>query len=255
MIKFLSFLNNKNITEDIILKFFNSDAIKTSEAILKLMQYGLMEKHDGFERSTYSMHEILTGIIRAQVDKNDRKKILSKCASILNALTPSCIDESISMLLTENYYLNHINNVFSHAIEGEIFTNDLANIKVRALEYYVTERRDKAKSQQEIDDIDRLLANTSSTLHLTSARFLSMKAAFSAWMLNDLDGSIQEAKTAEKLLKKMNEIDPEEQMMLYLRLSQNYVLQGDIDNTDTQHSLKLIGHFNKILYSYIFLVD
>jgi len=25
--------------------------------------------------------------------------------------------------------------------------------------------------------------------------------------------------------------------------------------TDTQHSLKLIGHFNKILYSYIFLVD
>ncbi|WP_440998291.1 hypothetical protein [Cysteiniphilum litorale] len=180
--------------------------------------------------SLYSMHELIREIIFLNITDKEREKLLAKASAVLNKVMQDMLDYSIPLLTNQYYYLNHINHVHTQSINYQIYNDDLADIKIRELEYILTEKRDKDRSLQIINSIDFLLDKMWFVRPLTKARFLLMKAAYSAWMSDDLDLSIAQAKEAETYLKKQKSIRNEEYMMLYLRLSQNYVLQGDFEN-------------------------
>lgn len=227
----LSFIDHENIPEAVILKCFNDDKIKSSEAIAKLMQYAFLEKKTTQQGNLYVVHEVISEIVRSKIDEKHSKFILLKLSSVFNQVIPSYLDVSNTLFLQQYYYLNHIQKIFSHALKFKAFSGDLIDIKIRSLEYFVTEKRDKQQSYQFIVDISDILHQTKKVEYLSKARFMLIKSAFSAYILNDLDQAILEATEAEKNLNEAKGVRSEEWMMLYLRLAQSYILQGDYANT------------------------
>lgn len=226
----ISLLDNSDIPEHLIIQLFSGDKLRASSAIANLLQYSLISKNTVKDVNLYNIHELLSDIVRSKITTG-RKSFLLKISQAINNIIPNTLNQSVALLSQAPYYLNHIEKVFTESLNNKVFSTDLINIKIRQLEYVLTEQRDKNNSERIIAEIDHLLSKTWFVPPIIHARFLLMKAAFSAWMLDDFDKSNEEALEAEKYLNKQKNTRNEEMIMLYMRLSQNYVIQGDIDNS------------------------
>ena len=229
LINHLALLDNADIPEKLILRFFDGDIVKTTSAITELMLYSFITKKTINGESLYGFHELIAEVIREQQSNSIRKAAILSVAKHLNDSIPKALHFSVDFFNQGSYYLNHIDKLFNNAVVAKIYHNDLVDIKIRQLEYILTEKRDKDASNVIIQEIENLIKKTNAATPLTHARFLLMKAAFSTWMLNDFDQSMEETLQAKKHLEQQPRIENEELMMLYLRLSQNCFLQADVD--------------------------
>ncbi|WP_157968409.1 tetratricopeptide repeat protein, partial [Cysteiniphilum litorale] len=101
------------------------------------------------------------------------------------------------------------------------------NIKVKLLEYVLTERRQKEASEKLINDIDALLKKQTIACRI-KAKYQLMRSTYHQWMLFDTDNALIEAYKAQKTLKTCPDSD-EEEAVLYFKLAQINARYGNID--------------------------
>ena len=224
----LAFLNSTDIPETIILKIFNGDVLRTSNAIYKLMQYSFLDKKGLGKTNLYAMHEMISEIVRSKLTSNQRNIILSDLAKSLRASVPSSLQLSLMLFTEEPYFFNHLRQLLGYTSADQLVNDAVLFLKIKYLEYVLIEKRDGKEALKLITDIASVIDNKSITNH-NKAKFELIKSLFSAWIQNNFDQAIVEANKAESYLKKCKNVE-EDYAIVYCRLCQAHAFQGSINN-------------------------
>ena len=236
----LAFLNATDIPETLMLKIFNGDVLRTSNAIYKLMQYSFLDKKGLGKTNLYAMHEMISEIVRSKLTSNQRNIILSDLAKSLRASVPSSLQLSLMLFTEEPYFFNHLRQLLGYTSADQLVNDAVLFLKIKYLEYVLIEKRDGKEALKLITDIASVIDNKSITNH-NKAKFELIKSLFSAWITDDLDQAIAEANRAETYLKKCKHVE-EDYAIVYCRLCQAHAFQGSIEGV-----FKYADLFNKVV--------
>lgn len=163
LLNFMSMFHHQSIPKQMLLTYFDGDKAKLSLSLNILKKYGLIDEqikknekngenkkskqqseneNSVTDDSLYSMHELIREIVFLNITDKERKELLAKASAVLNKVMPDMLDYSIPLLTNQYYYLNHIDYVHTQSINHQVYNDDLADIKIRELEYILTEKRD-----------------------------------------------------------------------------------------------------------------
>jgi tetratricopeptide (TPR) repeat protein len=229
LLEHIVFLHHESISRDLMLQIFKGDKLSLSIALNTLLRFSLIDHKDSEEEnSLYTMHGAVSDFIRGTIEEKRKKELFSMITSSINTIIPNSLYESVRFFVHYPYYQTHINFLSDTCLKNNYYSPDLVYIKVKLLEYVLTERRQKEASEKLINNIDELLKKQQIDCRI-KAKYQLMKSTYYQWMLFDFEKSLAEANQAGKTLKSCPD-SKEECAILYFRLTQLYAFQGDVDN-------------------------
>ncbi|WP_229667710.1 hypothetical protein, partial [Cysteiniphilum litorale] len=229
LLEHIVFLHHESISRDLMLQIFKGDKLALSIALNTLLRFSLIDHKDSEEEnSLYTMHGAISDFIRGTIGEKRKKEVLSIITSSMNEVIPNSLYGSVRFFVHYPYYQTHINFLSDICVKSNYHSPDLVNIKVKLLEYVLTERRQKEASEKLINDIDELLKKQTIACRI-KAKYQLMRSTYHQWMLFDFEQSLIEANQAAKTLKDCPD-SKEEWAIVYFRLTQLYAFQGDVDN-------------------------
>ena len=235
---FCSTLNNEKIPED-FLQSLVEDKMKESrleftDALARLNNYMLIEKNklvNKEEITTYSMHAIVQHVVQAMLSKDVKINNIRLAQQIISNKLPDQIEELAPLILSRPYIFDHLRTIATKSKELLVYTEDLAAMYIRQLEYDLLVTLDYDSCSRLIEEINNLINYDIKINGLLLAQFHHIKAIYHNWRFADSELSIQEANKALMLLKQYPE-RVSDHLNLYNQLAQFYIYQGDIDNAD-----------------------
>ena len=228
LLKFLSFVRNENIPEPVVKIYFNNDKLLISKLFIILQKYSLLEVTKDDYNNLCNLHETLQIVVQDQLSDSEKTLHIKKVISAFHKTLPTKLDIVLPLFVNQPYFLDHIDKIFGYAQKYNIQNNELIDLRIRKLEYLISEKRDFTSSGSMIDEISTLVLGVNKANKMTLARYQLMKAAYNAWFLGDFKQSFLEAKDAEQNLQHYKS-SSEEWLMLYNRLAQNYMLLGEVE--------------------------
>jgi tetratricopeptide (TPR) repeat protein len=228
---FCSFLANEVIPLDLLKSYFNYDELSLNKAISDLINYSLLtpQKDEKGSTVTYTMHDMQQLAIQDTLTLPKSKTFVQEAINHLAKIIPTQLDLSIPLLTDKSYVLQQINVLSEYAERFQINNDGLITLYLRKLEYFLPGRRDSVNSLYLIDKLESIFQKTPSATKMSIVRFNIMKSAYLAWFEANYNLSIDQAIKTIEYLENYPEAH-EEYLMLYNRLAQSYILQGDIVN-------------------------
>ncbi len=235
LLEHIVFLHHESLSRELMLRIFNGDKLALSIALNTLLRFSLIEhKSSEEENALYTMHGSTSEFIRAKVGEKRKKEILNVVTTSINEVIPNSLYESVRFFVQYPYYQTQVNFLSVLSAKNHYVSSALVSIKIKLLEYVLTEMRHKAFSEQLINDIDILLHKQKISCRM-KAKYQLMKSTYYQWMLFDFDTALAEALQAGITLKHcpdaIEKIESREEMVIfYFRLTQLYAYQGDVNN-------------------------
>lgn len=233
-------LNNQNIPEDLLLSIYNSNKGEVYKAISILEQYSIIDKNTAHSTvsnpSTYIMHEITQKVVLNNMNQTEIQNSLQYALEGLISIVPKKIDFLISFIVENPYYLQHLEKVKEYCDKEKIYNSQTLELNQRILEYYLPGARDFKKAEKLIQDMNIINSKITNVPVPLSLRFDVMRAALLAWKDYNIKGSIAMLNKASKVAQS-SDLFPEERLMVYNRLVQEYMFIGDIENAEKYSDL------------------
>lgn len=226
----LAFLSNENIPVNMLRQYFNSDDLEIAEALLLLIQYSLIDIKNNATHSdkTYTIHEVTQLVMQDMLSESQKVNAIKTAMRDLNKIIPTQLDRLLPLISKEYFFLDQIDKVCKYGEEHKIYNNDLIDLNIRKLEYFLNGKRDEKTTGQLIPIIADLISKTEDISNMTKARFQFAQASYQAWIYVDFKASTQAIELALKLLNEYPDAH-EEYLMAYNRLAQLHIVQGDVD--------------------------
>lgn len=229
LLSIFSFIYNENAPIEILQQYFNNDHLAFAEAVSLLMSYSLIN-HTALDKNIlYSTHEMIQSVVLQFLNKDECKHCIQNIINSFNAIIPEQLNEFMHSCANRFYFLMHLDAIIKQAMKYKIYSNDLIELYLRKLKFYLPEKRDSKMSQEAISEISEIVGKVKRIKNLTLARFHLRKVNFYAWRAGDSDKSLDQLKVAEQYLK-FCDTAYEEQLMLYSKFVQTLVLRGELDH-------------------------
>jgi len=218
---------NKNIPRDLIVEYFNNNELKSSALVATALDYSFLNKEIKYENSnidTYNIHELQQVAINNYIGENYIKENILKITSSFNKLLTRKIEKTNMMIFERPYMLKHIEILQNKMEEFGIKNNEMLELEIRTLEYYLSGKRDRIKAEQIIKKID-VIIDRPWVEKMLIARYKMMLASLQIWFTADYEKALKYTEDALVILKKYPLAD-EEKMMCYNRMGQILILKG-----------------------------
>jgi tetratricopeptide (TPR) repeat protein len=243
---FCSFINNKNISLDLIEKALNIDqnsSIMKDDIITDLMKYSLISKVEITNNNTplFNIHEVVQQTVINSLTANQKKYYINLAIKTLNNNTPEFLDE---VCVSNFQILEHIKTVTSNSIKYNIINNDLFELVLKLFIYFFDAEIDYQHSLEIIDNIDKLIIpNIRKINNKLLIEYYYYKSRYLIWKTVDYVSAIKILKNAEDILNKDPQFFKSEYFYIYLQLAQSYIEAGDLEKALTFANLAK-DHFN-----------
>lgn len=234
-------LNSKNIPEELLFEFSKEDKNSIYNAISVLEQHSVIDKNvfsnnPRSTKTTYTIHEITQKVILNNISEKELKGVLQQVVKTMVAIAPNKIDFLITFLTENPFYIHHLEKIKEHCHKIKMYNSEILELNQRILEYYLSGMRNFEKAEILLKDMEFIKSKVKDISIPLSLRFDVMKATLLAWKYYDIKGSIETLGKASQIAQYLNDF-PEEQLMVFNRLVQEYLFIGDIENAEKYSNL------------------
>jgi tetratricopeptide (TPR) repeat protein len=236
LLVFCSYLNSKTIYESLLRQYATNilklDHLSFRKTIAILGRYSLISQNNNVnsklnsEEITYNIHELSQLAVRDLLSKRHQKEYLGKCLSVTANFLSSKSDVFIPYLANNDGFILNMESIAIHAIQAQIYNNDLLVLYHRLIGYNLAGKRDYKVTQELISKVDGFMKRVSDIDLILKARFCLTKSSLLAWQNLDYQGGLKHSLEALKILNKMSP-QRDEHLTAYNGLSQLYSSMGE----------------------------
>lgn len=239
----VSFLDSDNIPEDLLLQYvkenYGQDSIdigfknalstllKQSLLIRNYKNQKLINEVTNNNKPLFTTYEMMQLSMQDLLTLEEKQLYLNKTIIAANKFLSRNIYQLTNFLSEYSYFTAHIAALTKHAVDLELYNNDVLQLSLRELEYNLSSLGNNQKAEELISRVEKVSQHVSNQDNLSMLRFALMKSAFQGGNGN-YEASLKEALYAYGLSKiSLEDVSPDDKLMIYNRLARLYNITGN----------------------------
>ncbi|MBN9413054.1 MAG: hypothetical protein J0H12_03940 [Candidatus Paracaedimonas acanthamoebae] len=257
---FMSYLDSKNISANIIKKWIHYAKIVSDYNFLiaTLLKHSLIEIHKPEktikgDNTSYNIHEIVQNEIQREATQDQAKQIINHGIEAFLDLLNQETDVMVQSLLENRETLYHLEKIATHANAIGIKTPSLLTLRVLLLECYLSGLRDLDLAEKSVKEISALNKDVNFSSEFMHALYLINLGNYYAWKISDIHLSIKNMGEALSILLKLDGQN-NEKLRTITNLAQFYTVFGNVKTAKeyAQQGEKFYEAANSKIYKSLF---